>query len=121
MPTVMESLAAWLAGSGLDASVKDNIFVIGEGIDSLKKISFKYFTKSRVVEPYVVSLVLSGNPWVNVYQTGGSSNGARIIGWKTFMVRSIKDVKLLSEVFEVRPFYYDVPFFWNRHRIIWIP
>ncbi|OGN96275.1 MAG: hypothetical protein A2Y89_02625 [Chloroflexi bacterium RBG_13_51_18] len=117
----MESFESWLAGADMDESVKEKTLVIGAGIDSKLQLTFSYLTKPRVVEPYVLSLVLARLPWLNCYQTGGSSNGARVIGWKTFMVHSMVDIEVSDNTFEVRPFYYDVPFFWNRHRIIWIP
>ncbi|MFC1809016.1 hypothetical protein ACFL3D_02695 [Candidatus Omnitrophota bacterium] len=77
---------------------------IAEGII----VEFYYHGGMRRVEPYAYGVHKeSGNEVVSAYQIGGYSKSKKMLRWRMYLLKNIKDVRLTDEIFDLsnRPHY----------------
>lgn len=77
-----------------------------DAVKNMKIIEFSYDGRNRTAEPHCYGISKTGNEVIRAYQTSGSSNSGKDIGWHLFTISKIRFLSVTENSFSsTRPLY----------------
>lgn len=89
-------------------TIKELKDALREAITNGSIVEFYYRGGVRQVEPYAYGIhKVSSNEVLSAYQVGGYSRSKKLLRWRLFLLKHIKDLRITSQTFDCanRPHY----------------